>query len=147
MAGKVTVDTTDETIGIEFVDKDGNATDAPAELGPVTFVASDPNIATVAAAEGTALKNAVTPTGVGRVTFTLNPLTKLDGTPLLEPDGVTPFPQLDPIDLEVDAGQAVGARLVLAESSPASSPSPSPPSSPSPEPAAPDGEAAPSDVT
>ena len=55
----------------------------------------------------------VTPVAEGTFNVTVAPFTYPDGTPVLEADGVTPFPVPAPAAVTVSAGAAVAASLVL----------------------------------
>lgn len=100
MPGTITVDTTDESATLAFVDDKGNETPAPAEA-VVNFSSSNPDVATIDSG------GSITPVGVGETQIAVT----VDGA--MEPDGVTPIPNPDPITLTVDPGAAVGERLTV----------------------------------
>ena len=116
MPGSINVDTTNETVTLGFVDDHGDAAAAPISASGATLVAtftsSDPAVATVAASAADALVGDVTVLTEGTsdlgATFAYS-----DGTPVLEADGVTPFPDPAPVTVTVGPGPAVGDALVL----------------------------------
>jgi hypothetical protein len=105
-AGSITVDTTNETVTLQFVDDKGDATDAPAGSA-ISFQTSDPNVATVAADPNNQLQGNITPVGVGTVQVSAVV------TGANDPSG-NPLPNPDPVSLNVNPGAPVGERLVLA---------------------------------
>lgn len=116
MPGSITVNTTNETATLEFVDSLGDAAPAPVDAtgSPVvvTFVSDNASAATVATDATNPLQGDITPTGVGVANISAT-LAYADGTPVLEADGVTPFPVPAPVAVTVSAGAAVGDALVL----------------------------------
>lgn len=117
MPGAINVDTTNETVTLSFVDDHGD-TDAAAPVSPsgnpivVTFVSDNTAVVTVAPDATNPLVGDITTVaeGVANVSATI---ANDDGTPVLEADGVTPFPAPDAVALTVSAGAAVGEKLVL----------------------------------
>lgn len=109
MPGTITVDTTNETATLTFVDDKGNETPAPAGA-TVTFASSDPNVATVASDPANPTVGAITPVGVGSADISVT----VDGA--MEADGVTPIPSPDAVTLTVDPGAAAGERLSVGPS-------------------------------
>ena len=105
MPGQITVDTTNETATIDFVDDHGDVTAAPAGAA-VAFTSDNPAVATIAADTTNALQGDVTPVSVG----TANLGATITGA--FEPDGVTPF-TVASVAVTVAAGPASGAALVL----------------------------------
>lgn len=110
MPGSITVDTTNETALVEFVDDKGNATSAPAGA-LVTFASDTPTVATVATDPSNPLQGDVTPVAIGTANLSAT-IADASGNPILEPDGVTPF-AVSPVQVTVSAGPAAGADLVL----------------------------------
>ena len=111
MPGSITVDTTNETATVHFVDDKGD-TDAAAPEGiVVTFASDTPTVATIAADPANPLQGNITPVAEGTANISVT-FTNADGTPFLEPDGTTPF-TAQPVALTVTAGAAVGADLSL----------------------------------
>lgn len=107
MPGAINVDTTNETVSIGFVDDKGD-TDAAAPDGAVVAYTSDNEaVATVDPTSG-----AITPVAEGTANIGAT-LTAADGSPLLEADGVTPFPAPATVAVTVSAGAAVGDALTL----------------------------------
>jgi uncharacterized protein YjdB len=80
----------------------------------VTWTSSDETVLTVAPDAENPNVGDVTPVGEGQATVTVA-ITNDDGTPVLEADGVTPFPIPTPVALTVGPGAAVGDALVLSE--------------------------------
>ena len=112
MPGAITVDTTTETASIVWADDHGD-TDAaaPSNASGATvpvFGSDNEAVATVDPVTGK-----VTPVAEGTFNVTVAPFTYPDGTPVLEADGVTPFPVPAPAAVTVSAGAAVAASLVL----------------------------------
>lgn len=112
MPGTITVDTTNETATVAFVDDKGD-TDAAAPAGVVVSFASDNEaVATIAVGATNPLVGDITPVAEGTANISAT-LANADGTPVLEADGVTPFPTPAPVAVTVGAGAAVGDSLVL----------------------------------
>jgi hypothetical protein len=105
MPGQITVDTTNETATIDFVDDHGDVAAAPAGA-VVAFTSDNPAVATIAADSANPLQGDVTPVSVG----TANLSATITGA--FEPDGVTPF-TVASVAVTVSAGAAAGADLVL----------------------------------
>jgi hypothetical protein len=112
MPGAINVDTTNETVTVSFVD-DKNDTNAAAPAGVViTFTSDNAAVVTVATDAANPLQGDVTVVAEGTSNLGAT-LANADGTPLLEADGVTPFPAPATVAVTVSAGAAVGASLVL----------------------------------
>jgi hypothetical protein len=107
MAGQITVDTTNETAWIDFVDDHGNTTAAPAGA-VISFTSSDETVLTVAADATNPLQVDITPVGLGTASITASS----NGT-ALEADGVTPIPDAAPVSVTVSAGAAAGESFTL----------------------------------
>jgi hypothetical protein len=117
MPGQITVDTTNETAVVEFLDDHGdtNAAAPVAASGSplvVTFSSDTPTVATIATDSSNPLQGDVTPVGEGTANLSAT-LAYEDGSPVLEADGVTPFPQPGAVAVTVSAGAAVGDALSL----------------------------------
>lgn len=103
MPAEINVDSATASLSLAFADDKGDVTGPP--NGPdgtpatVTYGSDNPAVATVDPATGQL-------TGVSAGTFnaTAN-VTNADGTPTLEPDGVTPFSPA-PVLVTVDPGAA-----------------------------------------
>jgi len=106
-----TVDTTDGTATLQFVDDKGD-TDATAPDGLTAAYSSDnPAAATVTNDTTNPLQGDITVVGEGVANISVA-LTDANGnSPPLEADGVTPWPTIDPVQVTVDPGAAVGAQL------------------------------------
>jgi hypothetical protein len=112
MPGSITVDTTNETATLAFVDDKGD-TDAAAPDGViVTFTSSDETVATVATDATNGLVGDITPVAEGTADIGVT-LANADGSPVLEADGTTPFPVPTAVTVTVGAGAAVGDALTL----------------------------------
>jgi hypothetical protein len=111
MPGTITVDTTDETATLAWVDDKGDVTTGPAGV-VVTFTSDTPTVATVAADATNPLQGDVTPVGIGTASIGAT-MANADGSPVMEADGVTPFPAVGSVTVTVTAGAAAGAALVL----------------------------------
>lgn len=110
MPGTINVDTTNETVSLDFTDDKGNKTDAPAGA-TIAFTTSDATIATIAVDAANPLQGDITPAGApGNVQIGATS----NGT-ALEADGTTAIPDPDSVTLTVDPGAAAGERLTLAE--------------------------------
>jgi hypothetical protein len=107
--GAITVDTTNETATLEFVDDHGDATTAP-DGAVVTFTSSDEAVATVAAEATSPLVAAVTPVAVGTSTIGVT-IADATGNPIDGPDGAAIT--VTSVQVTVSAGEAAGAELVL----------------------------------
>jgi len=110
----ITVDTTNETATVEFVDSHGNTTTQPDNFGSISFTSSDTAVLTVAADASNPLQGDLTPTGTPGTGVTIS-AAALDsaGNPLLEADGTTPFPTATSDAIDVNPGAPVGERLVV----------------------------------
>lgn len=106
MPGQITVDTTDETVSIEWLDDKGDTDAAEPDGAVVTFTSDNEAVATVDDA------GKITAVGEGVANIGAS-LTGSDGNPLLEADGTTPFAQPSPVAVTVSAGEAVGDALSL----------------------------------
>lgn len=111
MPGSINVDTTNETVTLAFADHAGNPAPEPAGAS-VTFTSDNEAVLTVATDPTNPLQGDVTPLTVGQANLGAS-LTGADGNPLLEADGVTPFPAPDPVLVTVSAGAAESASLSL----------------------------------
>ena len=111
MPGQITVDTTTEVASIVFTDDKGDTNAAAPSnasgAAVATFSSDTLSVATVDPTTG-----AVTPVGEGTATISVS-LAYPDGSPVLEADGVTPFPVPAPVTVTVGPGAAVGDSLVL----------------------------------
>lgn len=104
MPGQINVDTTNETVTLQFSDDHGDPTDAPAGV-QVTFTSSNTAVATVAADASNPLVGDITPVSVGSSDI------GADITGANEPNG-SPF-TVTPVTVTVSAGPAADASLVL----------------------------------
>lgn len=111
MPGSITVDTTNETVTLQFVDDKGDVATGPDGV-VVTFASDNTSVATVATDSANALQGDVTPVGIGTANLSAT-LANADGSAVLEADGVTPFPTPASVAVTVSAGAAVGDSLVL----------------------------------
>ena len=96
MPGSITVDTTNETATVSFVDDHGdtNATAPIAASGSplvVTFSSDNESVATVATDPANPLQGDITPVAEGTANISAT-IGYADGSPVLEADGSTPFP-------------------------------------------------------
>lgn len=105
MASDISVDSATATVTLSFVDARGNAAAAPAGA-TVAYAGDNDAVATVDAASGK-----ITPVAVGTFDASAT-VTNADGTPTLEPDGVTPFAPA-PVSVTVDPGAAASAVLTV----------------------------------
>jgi hypothetical protein len=116
MPGAITVDTTNETVTIGFVDDHGDVASPPVAASGaalvVTFASDTPTVATVATDGTNPLQGDVTVVAEGAASLSAT-LAYADGTPVTEADGVTPFPVPAPVTVTVGPGPAVGDALVL----------------------------------
>lgn len=104
MPGQINVDTTNETVTLQFADDHGDPTDAPAGV-QVAYSSSDTSVATVATDAGNPLQGDITPVAVGTSDISV------EITGATEPNG-NPF-TADPVTVTVSAGPAAEASLVL----------------------------------
>lgn len=111
MPGAINVDTTNETVTLEFVDDKGDVATGPDGV-VVTFASDNESVVTVATDPANPLQGDVTVVGMGSANLSAS-LANADGSPVLEADGVTPFPVPAPVAVTVSAGPAVGDSLVL----------------------------------
>ena len=104
MPGAITVDTTNETATVEFVDDRGDVTGVPGGA-TVVFRSSDEAVVTVAAAADNPLQAQVTPVAIGEADVSVDIQGTVDaaGVPIT----------VDPVHVTVSAGEAVGATLTL----------------------------------
>lgn len=109
MPGSINVDTTNETVTLSFVDDHGNETPAPASA-TVTFSSDNPSVATVSSDASNPLVGDIAPVAPGDCNIGVT----VDGA--MEPDGVTPIPNPDPVALHVDPGAPAGERLSVGPS-------------------------------
>jgi hypothetical protein len=116
MPGQITVDTTNETVTIGFVDDHGDAASAPVAASGsalvVTFASDNPATATVATDAQNPLQGDVSVLAEGTANLSAT-LAYADGSPVLEPDGSTPFAVPAAVAVTVGPGPAVGDALVL----------------------------------
>lgn len=111
MAGAITIDTSNETALVEFIDDHGD-TNAPAPAGAVvTFTSDNEAVATVATDATNPLQGDVTPVAEGTANIGAT-IADASGNPILEPDGVTPF-TVASVAVTVGPGAADSATLVL----------------------------------
>lgn len=116
MPGQITVDTTNETVSLAFVDDKGD-TDATAPVAAsgsplaATYASSDESVVTVDNDTANPLEGDITVVGEGTADISVE-LAYEDGTPVQEADG-SDFPVPAPVTVTVSAGEAVGASLVL----------------------------------
>jgi hypothetical protein len=112
MPGQITVDTTNETATLEWLDDKGDTNAAAPSnasgAAVVTFTSDNAAVATV----GTGNPAAVTPVAEGTANIGAT-IAYPDGTAVLEADGVTPFPTPATVAVTVGPGAAVGDALVL----------------------------------
>jgi hypothetical protein len=108
MPGTITIDTTNETALVSFVDDHGDPTAAPAGV-VATFASDNEAVATVAADANNPLQADITPTGLG----TANISCAFNGT-ALEANG-SPIADPASVAVTVVAGPAAGAEFVLSE--------------------------------
>jgi hypothetical protein len=112
MPGQITVDTTNETATLAWVDDKGD-TDAVGPAGVVVTYSSDnTSVVTIANDATNPLQGDVTVVAEGTANIGAT-ITNADGTPVLEADGVTPFPSIASVQVTVGPGAAVGGSLVL----------------------------------
>jgi hypothetical protein len=98
MASNINVDSTTATLSLSFVDDRGDVATAPAGA-TVAYASDNAAVATVDATSGKIV-------GVLAGTFNASAtVTNADGTPTLEPDGVTDFSPA-PVNVTVDPGAA-----------------------------------------
>lgn len=107
MPGQITVDTTNETATVDFVDDKGNDADAPAGV-VMSFSSDNEAVATVVADADNPLQADITPTGLGSANISAT-----SNGSALEADGVTPIPDPEPKAVTVSAGAAAGENFVL----------------------------------
>jgi hypothetical protein len=106
MPATLSIDDTTGALSLVWVDDKGD-TDAAAPAGAlVAFTVDNPAVATVDPATGIIAPLAE---GVANGSATI---TGADGSPLLEPDGVTPY-TVTPIPFTVVAGAAVGVQFEI----------------------------------
>lgn len=111
MPGAITVDTTNETVTLDFVDDKGDVATGPDGV-VVTFASDNTAVVTVAVDSANPLQGDVTVVGEGSANLSAT-LANADGSPVLEADGSTPFPTPATVAVTVSAGAAVGDSLVL----------------------------------
>lgn len=111
MPGAINVDTLNETVTLEFVDDKGDVATGPDGV-VVVFNSDNSAVVTVTNDAISPLQGDVTVVGEGTANLSAT-LANADGSPVLEADGVTPFPTPAPVAVTVSAGPAVGDSLVL----------------------------------
>lgn len=109
MPGAITVDTTNETATVEFVDDKGDVATAPVGV-TVLVTSSDPSLTVGTPDPSTPNTFPLVPTIVGSADVSAT-FTNADGTPAIEPNG-TPF-SVTSTTVTIAAGAAAGASLVL----------------------------------
>lgn len=101
MGSSISVDSTTATLNLTFEDDKGDTTGVPngpdGQPATVTYGSDNPGVATVEPATGK-----VTEVGAGTFNATAT-VTNTDGTPTMEPDGVTPFSPA-PVQVTVTPG-------------------------------------------
>lgn len=107
---QITVDTLNETATLEFVDDRGNVTSPPTGAS-VTFVSSDPNIASIAADPANPFVGNITPANVGSVQLSVTTANAVTASG-------APIPDPDPVLLQVNPGAAAGERLTVGAGTP-----------------------------
>jgi hypothetical protein len=116
MPGSINVDTTNETVTLGFTDDHDDVAEAPVDGSGspvvVTFTSSDETVVTVATDGTNPLQGDVSVLAEGTSDLGAT-IAYADGTPVLEADGVTPFPTPEPVPVTVGAGAATGDALVL----------------------------------
>lgn len=110
MAGAITVDTTNETVELSFVDKAGDPAAEPTGA-VVAFTSDNTAVATVAVDASDPNKGDITPVAIGTANIGAT-ITDASGNPLLEADG-TPWAPIASVPVTVSAGAATGADLTL----------------------------------
>lgn len=103
MPGVITVDTTDETATLAFVDDKGDTDAAQPDGSTVTFTSDNEAVATVAADSANPLKADITPVGEGTANITAS-VAGADSQPLFDDASVV---------VTVTAGAAVGDSFTL----------------------------------
>lgn len=111
MPGQITVDTTNETVTLEWVDDHGDADATAPDGAVVTFSSDNPAVATVTTDPSNSLQGDVSLVAEGQANLSAT-IADASGNPILEPDGVTPF-SVAPVQVTVSAGAADSAQLVL----------------------------------
>jgi hypothetical protein len=110
MPGQITVDTTNETATVQFLDDHGDVATPPTGA-VVTFTSSDPAVLTIATDPTNPFQGDVTPVAEGTSDVGAT-IADAAGNPILEPDGVTPF-AVTAQTVTVSAGEAATAELTL----------------------------------
>ena len=107
MPGQITVDTTNETATLGFVDDKWNPAAEPVGAA-FTFSSDNEAVATVAADASNPLQADITPVGIGSANISATS----NGT-ALEGDGSTPIADPAPVAVTVAAGVAAGEVFTL----------------------------------
>lgn len=109
MPGQITVDTTNETVTLEFQDDHGDTAATP-DGAVVAFTSDNPAVATVAVDSANPLQGDITPVTVGTANIGAT-IADASGAPINEPSG-QPF-AVSAVAVTVSPGPAAGAALVL----------------------------------
>jgi hypothetical protein len=107
-AGQINVDTTNETVTVQFVDDHNDPVDAP-EGASVTFTSSDESVATVAPSADNPWEGDISVVDMGETDIGAD----LAGATAPSGEAIT----VEPVTVTVEAGPAAGASLVLSEGS------------------------------
>lgn len=104
MPGQINVDTTNETVALDFYDDKGNVTEAP-EGAVVAFSSDNETVATIATDPANPLQGDISPVGVGTANIgaTVTGVNEPDGSPFTVPT----------VPVTVSPGPAESAGLVL----------------------------------
>lgn len=105
-AATITVDTTTGVASLTWVDDHGDTDAAQPANAVVTWSSDNPAVLTIDPSSG-----AVTPVAEGTANISVALTDSTTGGPLLEADGVTPFPVPAPLAQPVVAGAAVLAEI------------------------------------
>lgn len=117
MPGSITVDTTNATATVGFLDDKGDVATPPvsADGGSivVTFTSDNESVITVATDSTNLLQGDLTPVAEGSANIGAT-IADDQGNPVLEPDGVTPF-SVTAVNVSVGAGAAATADITVNE--------------------------------
>lgn len=105
--GRISIDATTKQAEIKYTDDRGDTDAAAPDGAVVTFASDNDAVATVDPNTG-----AITPVAEGDFNVSAT-IAGADGSPIMEPDGVTPF-TVEPSAETIVAGAAVGAELEIA---------------------------------
>ena len=106
----ITVDTTNEVATLEFVDDKGDTNAAAPDGAIVNFTSDNTAALTIETVAANPLQGDISVVGEGVANVGAT-ITDASGNPLLEADGVTPWPSIETVAVTVDPGAAVGAQL------------------------------------